>query len=393
MTHNKFGLGLLAIVLCAFLAACPDGNGTGTDPDQAADVDWSNYTTSYAFRVRNLTSENLVVFKNSVSTSNCIGGLPAGPDYVQGFKNDSAKFGTNTGDFVLIFIKNEDYEAKKSSPSLLAALGQQPFGRIWGYHNGNGENDQIFEVSGYLGGAGTIEIQNGTGLNLELRLDSPTGESIGFAKGDQTGGIKLHLEAPKSYQIYPVFKSYDGTHNRVITIKPTFPDNHENTLLRGQPYREVFTLNTTETVIIDAQTFYDKLSQFTTGSAYLLVENVSGIGVQIQKGSILLNDEMDTSILNNQDHRTFTIDMAKLATNLYAETADVGQFRIGPPGATRTLYDNLVQSNGTTAQDNSVLTLDVDYMYQITVLPSGKFRWDGVQGNRVSLTDLQEEEE
>jgi len=32
-------------------------------------------------------------------------------------------------------------------------------------------------------------------------------------------------------------------------------------------------------------------------------------------------------------------------------------------------------------------------MYKITILTSGKYRWDGQQGDKISLDDLEEDEE
>jgi hypothetical protein len=151
----------------------------------------------------------------------------------------------------------------------------------------------------------------------------------------------------------------------------------------------------TNTFVINANEF-KSLETFTTGSAYLMVVNSSGNGVRLLKGDTLLSLELDTTVLNNGDNRTFAIDMAK-AGSKYAESQDVSSMKIGPIGYEKALGDAgyLVKDDGTTSytadEVTALLEFDVDYIYKVTVLASGKFKWNGKQGGKISLDDEEDE--
>ena len=108
-----FGIVLTAMVFfasgCDNLAGGGDSN-TDTDKDTSGggSVDWTNYKTagSFSIRIKNEANRDLVVFKNTVSKANILGGVRKNASD-HGLKLDTKHFNENTG-FSLIFITTED---------------------------------------------------------------------------------------------------------------------------------------------------------------------------------------------------------------------------------------------------------------------------------------------
>jgi len=232
---------------------------------------------------------------------------------------------------------------------------------------------------------------------VELRLNSQTGETIGYVeKGAATTTFYL---VEGTYTIFPVLKKYDAVHNQVITLKRTYADNNPDERKRGNPWSTTLNIVDGQTKVINAADFVDNTAVFSTGSAHLTIVNASGDGVRLLKGSTLLSVETDFTALDDADTATISIDVGKAAgTNQYNDTVNVGSFKIGSVGYEQTLTGNLVDTDGRTALDDSLLYLERDYVYQITVLPSGKFQWDGKQNTdngrdgKISLTDVEDDE-
>ncbi|MDR1786902.1 MAG: hypothetical protein LBR16_00400 [Treponema sp.] len=375
---------LAALLAAGFLCVLPlvgcDLNGGEGDTDNTADVDWTNYTSGYALRVRNNTSQRLVAFKTSLSTANLLGGIPAGPSTVQGLKDNPEIF-TSSADFPLILITEAQYIANKSN---LATLEQTPFTRIWACYNASGDNENIYEISGRLGGEGSLTIQNNTSMNLELRLNSPTGETIGYAPA-QSYNIVLRVALPQEYMLFPVFKRYDSQNNNILSIFPKYTTGDFN----GQPKFDQFSLTQAQpNHTIQASTFSDSGQAFSTGRAYLIIENSYGFGIQLSDGFDTLATELGVKTINSGSSFTFTIQMP-MTGQKYDSSKSIASYKLGTNMLMKALTGNFVDSSNQAANDPS-FDLSIDTIYKIVtknVNDELKFEWKGSQGT-VTLDDF-----
>jgi hypothetical protein len=375
-----FGFLTVAVLTAGILLSCDlDLGGDNNNGTDTSGVDFNSYRNNYALHVNNSTSKDLVAFKGSLSASQLIGGVRAGVSSHY-FEKKSSLF-SDTGDFTLIFLTLEDYNAHKSN---LKALENTPFTRAWAFYNKNGEgNDTVIEISDKLGGNNTLVIQNNTHMNVELRLDGIHGPTIGYAR-DRTQNTTLFM-SDGNYSIFPVFKKYDSFHDRVITMYPTIQEGP----FAGSPWSEDYGFSDGKEITIDVSQITTK-QHITTGCAYLTVRNSSNSGFSVYKGNVLQKTETGISTINGGEMRTFRIDMAQVG-NKYAETASFAGYSMGPTGKT-SLVDNNLKDKDDNPVDDSVFTVNVDTIYQIIVsgtVNAGTFKmtWDGAQGT-VTLDDL-----
>lgn len=320
-----------------------DQNGNGQDEEEDSGIDYTNYTGDGAsIRVKNSTNLALVAFKGSLGASNLVGGVPAGAaDH--GFKK-TALF-TTTGDFPLVLITEEQYNEHKNN---LNALANTPFTRVYAFYNANAENNNVYEISGQLGGAYSLVLQNGSGMNVELRLNGVHGEPLGYA---QEGMYNTTLKIEQGdYLVFPVFRKFNAVRGEIISVYPKYTN--------GNPKYDAFMVSAEEPEYELDLTNYIQGVELSTGSAYLLIQNNSGTGIQLRKGGAVQKTATGISTINNSNNRLFQIDMAKIGSsgnNNLAETADVSQYAIGTAVST-VLLETL---------ENHIF--DVDYSYTITV--------------------------
>ncbi|MDR1956573.1 MAG: hypothetical protein LBQ30_06950, partial [Treponema sp.] len=298
--------GVLSVAGCDSLLG---GDGTNNNNNNNSGIDYTNYTTGYSIRVSNTTQQNLVAFKWSLSTGTLVGGVRGGATN-HGFKK-SALFSA-TGDFPLILITEEEYNANKSN---LNALANSPFTRVYAFYNANGENDNVYEISGKLGGQYSLVLQNGSGMNVELRLNGVHGAPLGYA---QEGMYNTTLKIEQGdYLVFPVFRKFNANRGEIISVYPKYTN--------GKPQYDQFTVNADEPEYELDLSGYIQGVTLSTGSAYILIQNNSGTGVQLRKGGALQKTSTGISTINNAGNRLFQVDMANLGggSDNLADTADV----------------------------------------------------------------------
>jgi hypothetical protein len=349
-----FGFLTVAVLTAGILLSCDldlggDNNTSG--------VDFNNYSTNYALHVNNSTSKDLVAFKGSLSASQLIGGVRAKTS--SHYFKKSALF-KDTGDFTLIFLTVEDYNANKSN---LQALENTPFTRVWAFYNANGEgNDTVIEISDKLGGNKRLKINNMTSMNVELRLNGIQGPTLGYAAAEMLN-TTLYVQ-PADYEIFPVFRRYDDTHDRVLTVYPRYTSGQ----FQGKPKVFSFNFDEDDEAILNTNVFLTNIT-FSTGSAYLVIENASSAGIKVYKGDIEQKTETGTSTINAGKNRTFRVDMAAIGSEsnpAYASSASIAAYKIGPSMGPLNVEGNLKDEDGHTIQPND-LVVQVDTMYTITV--------------------------
>jgi len=311
-----------------------DKQGTDSGPDFTSH-------TNYSIRVRNNSGQRLVAFKNELAVDKVIGGIQTGGPY--GLSKDL--FGVNPEAFVLILLTEKQYNDNKS---YLKALEQTPFTRMFAFYNSTGTNETIFEISDRLGGNCTIEIQNLSKLDVEIRLNGIYGETLGYARNN-TLRTQLYVN-PADYLLFPVFIKYNSVKNEIITVYPKGVNDLPWFTQQQVGADGVSSISFNVTEIINN-------IHFSTGTAWLIIDNQStDTAVQLQKGNVVQLTPMGISSINSGYSRTYQVEMAKVpGTNKYAETANIGSYNVGRTGQTLTIgnYD-----------------LKVDTIYKVTVTGS-----------------------
>jgi hypothetical protein len=338
-----------ALALAVLLSACDD---PAPDVDVDEEIDWKNYTGAgeFSIRVKNESNRDLIAFKSTLRQSNLLGGVGKG-ETDHGFPRATSLFTPGLSeDFSLIFITREDYVEYKGN---LDQLKDRPFTRLFAVYNASGTNEVPFIISDKLGGSNQMVISNLSSFDIELRLDSPRGTTLGYAPNLTTNTILYVQNGNMRY--FPVLKAYNPARDQVITIYPKATDG----LPKGKSLS--FTGNTT--VQVNAAE-YASDTDISTGVAYLEVQNSSDDGITVRKGVTDLETATGITILNPGDKRTFKIEMTALGTGAYAEYETFTGWDI---------YDGLGSRHKPVPVDEGGTQLYADYLYRITITGN----WEG----------------
>jgi hypothetical protein len=278
---------------------------------------------------------------------NLLGGVKKG-ETDHGFPRDTALFTPGLSeDFSLIFITNEDYEDYKGD---LTQLKDRPFTRLFAVYNANGTNEVPFIVSSRLGGDNQMIISNLSGYDIELRLNSPRGTTLGYAPHETVQTILYVQNGDMRY--FPVLKAYNPARDQVITIYPKETD--------GLPKGKSLSFTGNDKLSINADEFVNDVD-VSTGVAFLEVQNSSDDGIMVRKGLVDLATATGITILNPGSKRTFKIDMTEMSDSKYAEYETFTGWEI---------YDGLGARHKAIPGDEEGGTstkLYADYLYRITV--------------------------
>jgi hypothetical protein len=318
---------------------------SGDDPNVTDGVDYTDYNSGYSIQVRNETNRDLVAFKGNLSADNLIGGIPAGASQ-HGLKKDAALF-SDTTSFTLTLITKEDYAAHKSN---LQALQQTPFTRLFAFYNAAGTNENVFTISGHLGGSNTLIVQNMTNYNVEIRVGGVTGETLGFVQPLTSGGTAFFVDS-RDFDIYPVFKRYNSLRDELLTIFPKGAGDRPwyTSISLGESGQTTYTLNVSN--ILSGKSV-------TTGAAWLVIDNQStDTGVQLMRGDTPVVTASGIATINRTYQRTFQIDMPRVGNDAYAPSTVIDGYKVGRGAEGKPI------GTGTN-------TLEIDKMYVVTVTGS-----------------------
>lgn len=303
----------LVAVLMLFFAGCTMGNGGGSgskeDTDkpseQVSGVDYENYSASdYVVKVKNNTSKKLVVFKGEPSVDTLMGGVPANATN-HGLKKNSSMF-SNSSDFVLFFVTEEDYTANKDN---LSNLKTKPFTRLYAYYNKNAPNNFVYEISSIMGGTGKITLNNSSDYNVELRRNSIHGEVIGYSAA-KTYNTEFMVE-PGDYLIFPVFRKFDTSLNEIVTV---FPKYSAGTPAAGQAFSVEHHISSNSPLVVNSDKWAKNVT-FTNGYAYLQLKNESKAGIRLYPGANAeaLTTSTGGQIVNSGSSLIYQIEMTRLS--------------------------------------------------------------------------------
>jgi hypothetical protein len=317
------------------------------EPNLKNGVDYTDYNSGYLIQVRNDTSEDLVAFKGSLFQQNLMGGIPAHASQ-HGLKKDALLF-PDTTPFTLTLLTQEAYDQNKNN---LPALQQTPFTRVFAFYNALGTNDNVFTISGHLGGTNRLTVQNTTNYNVEIRVGGVTGETLGFVQPRTSAGTTFYVDS-QDFDIYPVFKRYNSLKDELLTI---FPEGAS-----GLPWYTSISLGEagqTERTLNVSDILSQASNNVTTGAAWLVINNQStDTGVQLMRGDTPIKTASGISVINQTYQRTFPIDMPKSGNNAYASSASIDGYTVGRNAEGQPI------GTGTN-------TLEIDKMYVVTVTGS-----------------------
>ena len=312
----------LAAVLMLFFAGCTMGNGGGSqnDADNTSGiingVDYTDYSSSdYVVKVKNNTSNKLVVFKGEPSVDTLMGGVPASATS-HGLKMNSSMF-ADSSDFVLFFVTEKDYSANKDN---LSNLKTKPFARLYAYYNTNAKNQIVYSVSKDMGGAGKINLNNNTPYNVELRKDSIYGEVIGYTAA-RTINTTFSVE-PGDYYIFPVFRKFDKALNEIVTVYPQDQD--------GDTCVAIFNVSDSKTMELNASDWSENVT-FTSGYAYLRIKNESKTGISLYDGANSAPELTSSggALINSGDELVYQIPMREIGDDKFTSSETKSSFRFG----------------------------------------------------------------
>lgn len=326
-------------------------------------IDYTNYTTDFSIKVKNNTTKKLVAFKGAPSESNLLGGVPAGPGNEHGLKNDTALFNASS-DFILFLITEEDY----LNADDLTKLANHPFATIYAYYNKNAENNLIYEISGSLKqGEGTIILYNTSGFNVELRRDGIGGSVLGYAS--QNMAQTEFSVSYDDYLLFPVFRKFNAARNEIITVYPKYSGGKAD----GKACVSSFTLGLGETEstsqILRTSDWVGKDMVFSSGCAYLLIQNNHKQGMQFYDGGQIVYTSTGGKNINSNKSLMFQIDMPKKpgSQDEYLTSQTFSQFSVGTALSAETLPE---------------FTFESDKIYTITI--TGNTVYD------IELSDIEE---
>lgn len=261
----------------------------------------------YSLRVKNESGVDLIAFKGKIAKDSLISGVKA--QSTVGLKLDNKLFNT-TEDFALLFLTKEQYEANKNN---LDAVRNQAFTSCYAFYNANGENEMLYRVSSKLGGDAKLVLRNNTKFNIELRVDSPDGDVLGYVAAQNSNTV-LNVEAGKDMVIYPVFRRYSAKKNEMYSINPTLDD--------GSPVatQQVFKKGENELRLGD---LWDtaNMKNFTTGGCYVtLINAVKTTGVVLMNNGKEVVTSTGVKTVGIGESVTYFIPFPKAGNSVFPET-------------------------------------------------------------------------
>ena len=335
----------------------------GGDESLDTNIDWTGTSgNDYVFQIKNETSVDLIGFKGSLSKDRIIGGFK--PNETVKVKKNPAIFGTAAGDFALIFITKEQYANAGSNLSSLL-----PYTRVWAFYSPNQDapDNSIIRLSSKLGGDCQLIIQNPKNRIVEFRLNGKDGEVLGYAPANSTN-TNIYIVSGE-YTIYPVFKKYNPTNDQIMTIYPVGSNG---------PWSDFIAIGTDGNGL-DTEWHYnaaeiESTTNFSVGSAYLIVTNNSSAAVSIYVGNgssaqPLRTDTGYTSIANGVNNKkTFTFAMGNVAgTQKFSPSILAPDLYVGSPNSQTKVQLNLASNlHGPDDSENNTKFKD-SHVYQVTI--------------------------
>lgn len=302
--------------------------------------------------VRNNTGERLIAFKGAIELSSLISGVPANANN-HGLKMDPNLF-AETGDFALLFITEKMFNENKNN---LSAVSNTPFASIYAFYNKSGDNNEVYSISSKSGGKLNFTLNNNTGFNVEIRMNSPEGETLGYVAAYAANTvIKV---APGDCTLYPVFKKYLARDNEIYSIIPKMNATKK-------PYSEDFGF-TDDSDSWNLGDIWDPTqSQLSAGGFYLTVNNQTKTGIRFRQGKTDYTTSLGVSTIKSGHQETFFVRFQRNNDGSYPDSFPMNTLTLGTANYPHTLpaftyqLDHKYMINVTGAQQDALTLSPVE---------------------------------
>jgi hypothetical protein len=303
--------------------------------------------------VKNDSNRDLVVFKSSIAPENLLGGVKKNEGN-HGLPLKTSIFQEST-DFPLVFLTLEDYIEYNDN---LKLRSQYPFARVFAVYNKTGTNEVPFLVDSKLGGNNKLILDNMTSYNMEIRRNSPRGETLGYAPSESNNTVLNIVDG--DYNLFIVFKKYNALRDEIITMYPRATNDGLPIMIdhRFESNKSPMTIN--------ANTYIANIANFSSGYAFLVIQNsMNSGGIRVFKGDEPQLTATGMATINAGESRTYLIPMDAVTTEKgtkYAETTVFSGWKVGPTSRDKPItVSDLLKGDGTQNIFRS------DYSYTVTV--------------------------
>lgn len=361
-TKSIFRISFLFVLSLALMSffSCKNAAGDDSGSSQQNSGGGNNSSTIVSFdnfktrsvSVKNNTGERLVAFKGAIEPASLISGVPANASN-HGLRMDETLFSA-TGDFALLFLKEEVYNKYKDN---LSAVKNAPFASIYAFYNKTGSNDLVYTISNNSGGNAKLTLQNNSPFNVEIRVNSPEGEVLGYV-GAYTANTVINVN-PGDYTLYPLFKKYIARDNEIYSVIPKFKKSKK-------PFSQDFAI--TDADSWNVGDVWDATAlQLSSGGFYITINNQSSTAVRFKKGTTEFETSLGIKGIKSGSQATFFVAFNKDADGVYPESFTMNTLTIGSA-----LVPNAIPA----------YTYKLDRKYTITV--------NGNQADNLTLEPLQD---
>ena len=313
---------LVAIFFIALVASsCKDPQKDVDNKPQNA-VSFESFSPR-SISVKNNTGERLVAFKGNIELSSLISGVPANASN-HGLRMDPNLF-AETGDFALLFITEKMFNENKDN---LAKVSNTPFASLYAFYNKSGSNDLVYTISSKSGGGLDFTLHNNSPFNVEIRLNSPEGEVLGYVGAFTTNTVIKVAEGDAT--LFPIFKKYLARDKEIYSVKPTFKASHK-------PYSVdfAFTNNAESWNVGD---IWDSTKfNLSSGGFYLTINNQSGSAVRFRQGNTDYETSLGVKGIKSAHQETFFVRFNKGGDGSYPEKFTMQRLTIGSANYPKTL--------------------------------------------------------
>ena len=342
MKKKSLCLAILCTAAVLLSAACGNAFGNKSKDSNQGNTPAANTVSFESFSprsvsVKNNTGERLVAFKGSIESSSLISGIPAHASN-HGLKKDPSLFG-ETGDFALLFLTEKVYNENKDN---LSAVKNSPFASVYAFYNKTGSNDLVYTISSNSGGKAKLTVQNNSPFNVEIRVNSPEGEVLGYA-GAYTANTVLNIN-PGDYTLYPVFKKYIARDNEIYSVVPKFEKTKK-------PFSQDFAITDSDTFNI-GKLWDSTVMKLSSGGFYLTINNQSDTAVRFTKGTTEFETSLGIKGIKSGSQATFFVAFTREADGKYPDSFKMNTLKIGSA-----LYPNTLPEH----------TYKLDTKYTITI--------------------------
>ena len=265
--------------------------------------------------VKNNTGERLVAFKGAIELSSLISGVPANASN-HGLRMDPNLF-AETGDFALLFLTEKMFNENKNN---LAAVSNTPFASLYAFYNKSGSNDLVYTISSKSGGSLDFTLHNNSPFNVEIRLNSPEGEVLGYVGAFTTNTvIKV---APGDATLFPIFKKYLARDREIYSVKPTFKTS-------SKPYSVDFAFTDNADSWNVGEIWDSTKFALSSGGFYLTINNQSGSALRFRQGNTDYETSLGVKGIKSAHQETFFVRFNKGGDGSYPEKFTMERLTIG----------------------------------------------------------------